>query len=115
MAIRMVRAALSLVGGTRKGREGGMWHTIRSWIEGKNAARFERERRTTLLTAPLAIPQGGRIYDQRADGSVLEIAIPAQERLSVIVGEPVRRDRAVSASPEVLAARHAALPAAEEK
>ncbi|MGW1894219.1 hypothetical protein ACWCP6_28850 [Streptomyces sp. NPDC002004] len=115
MVVQTIRAALSLAGGIRKGREGGMWHTIRIWVEGKNAATFERERRTTLLTAPGAIQQGGRIYDRRADGSVLEIAVPAQERLDVIVGESVRRDRVVSQPPEVLPARHTALPSAEEK
>ncbi|MFB7168099.1 MULTISPECIES: hypothetical protein [Streptomyces] len=116
MVVQMIRAALSLAGGTRHGREGGMWHTIRSWIDGKNAAVFERERRTTLLTAPLAIEQGGRIYDQRADGSVLEITVPArEEQLDVIVGESVRRDRAVSAPSKLLLTRHNALIAAEEK
>lgn len=115
MVVQMIRAALSLAGGIRTGREGGMWHTIRSWVEGKNAATFERERRTTLLTAPLAIQQGGRIYDQRADGSVLEITVPVQERLDVIVGESVRCDRAVSAPSELLPTRHNALTTAEEE
>ncbi|GGZ29086.1 hypothetical protein [Streptomyces nitrosporeus] len=115
MVVQMIRAALSLVGGTRNGREGGMWHTIRTWVEGKNAATFERERRTTLLSAPLAIQQGGRVYDKRADGSVLEIVVPTQERLDVIAGESVRRDGAVSAPSELLPARPAALTSAEEK
>ncbi|MFE0188120.1 hypothetical protein [Streptomyces sp. NPDC058989] len=115
MVVQMIRAALSLAGGTRQGREGGMWHAIRIWVEGKNAATFERERRTTLLTAPLAIQQGGRVYDRRADGSILEITVPVQERLDVIVGGSVRRDGAVSESPEVLGARHHALTTAEEK
>ncbi|MFD0343344.1 hypothetical protein ACFVH0_32480 [Streptomyces sp. NPDC127117] len=115
MVVQMIRAALSLAGGTRTGREGGMWHTIRSWVEGKNAATFERERRTTLLTAPLAIQQGGRIYDQRADGSILEITVPSTERPDVIVGESVRCDRAASAPSELRPARHNALTMAEEK
>ncbi|MFE2326854.1 hypothetical protein ACFXD5_23515 [Streptomyces sp. NPDC059385] len=114
MVVQMIRAALSLTGGTRQGREGGMWHTIRTWIEGQNAATFEQERRTTLLTVPLAIQQGGRIYDRRADGSVLEISVPVQERRDVIVGEATRTDRAVSTSPELLPpSRNNALTTAE--
>ncbi|MEV7617521.1 hypothetical protein [Streptomyces sp. NPDC089799] len=115
MVVQMIRAALSLAGGNRTGREGGMWHTIRSWVEGKNATRFERERRTTLLTAPLAIQEGGRIYDRRADGSVLEITVPLPAQLDVIVGESVRRDRAVPAPAELLPTRNNALTTAQEQ
>ncbi|MEU9705825.1 hypothetical protein [Streptomyces sp. NPDC047981] len=115
MVVQMIRAALSLAGGTRTGREGGMWHTVRIWAEGKNAAAFERERRTTLLSAPLAIQQGGRIYDQRADGSVLEITVPVQqERMDRIVGETVRHDGAVSTPAELLPARRNVLTAGGE-
>ncbi|WP_119580653.1 hypothetical protein [Streptomyces europaeiscabiei] len=114
MVVQWIRAALSLAGGSRNGRDGGMWHTIRTWVEGKNAATFERERRTTLLTAPSALQQGGSIYDRRADGSVLKITVPTRERLDIIVGETVRHDRAAPEPVELLRARPAALPQAEE-
>lgn len=54
----------------------GMWQTVRSWVEGRQARLFERERRTTLQTVPAAVPQGAWIVDRRADGSSLELLIP---------------------------------------
>ncbi len=55
---------------------GGMWKTIGSWVEGRQARLFERERRATLQTVPAAVPQGAWIVDRRADGSSLELLIP---------------------------------------
>jgi hypothetical protein len=54
----------------------GMWQTVRSWVEGRQARLFERERRTTLQTVPATVPQGVWIVDRRADGSSLELLIP---------------------------------------
>jgi hypothetical protein len=68
----LVRAAARPLAGPCSG----MWQVVRSWVEGRQARLFERERRTTLQTVPTAVPQGAWIIDQRADGSSLELRIP---------------------------------------
>jgi hypothetical protein len=49
----MVRTVLGLLRSTTRCRVGGMWQAVRAHIEGRNAVRFERERRATLLTRPV--------------------------------------------------------------
>lgn len=46
-----------------------------SWVEGRQARFFERERRTTLECLSQRISAGTTIYDRRADGSVLLISV----------------------------------------
>ncbi|MFJ9461628.1 hypothetical protein ACIRST_41975 [Kitasatospora sp. NPDC101447] len=87
---------------------------MRTWVEGRNAVAFERERRSTLLTVPTTLHQGGRIYDRRADGSVLEIAVPAAERPGVIIGESVRQHGA-TAPPSLSSSPRHVLPGTEEQ
>jgi hypothetical protein len=91
-----------------------MWSTIRLWVTGKNAVAFERERRTTLLEVPQALHDGGRIYDRRADGSVLEITVPMTEPRGVIMGHSVRRHSDAETVASLTASRPAALPRPEE-
>ncbi|AEM88544.1 hypothetical protein Strvi_9257 (plasmid) [Streptomyces violaceusniger Tu 4113] len=115
MVFREIRTALSIVGGTLRGRVSGMWYTIRTWVEGRNAVAFERERRSTLLAVPATLHQGGRIYDQRADGSVLEIAVPAPGHSGVIIGESARRHSTASTPPALPSSSRPALPGTEEQ
>ncbi|GGV54978.1 hypothetical protein GCM10010245_87030 [Streptomyces spectabilis] len=72
LSMALARAAVRPLAGAC----GGMWQTVRSWVEGRQARLFERERRTTLQTVPAAVPQGAWIVDRRADGSSLELLIP---------------------------------------
>ncbi len=64
----------------------GIWRAIRAHIEGRNAVSLERERRTTLLTVPPALPPGTEVYDLRADGSLLQLRVPPVMRIDAIVG-----------------------------
>ena len=54
----------------------GLWRLLGGWVQGRQARLFERERRTTLQGVPPTLCAGSIIYDRRADGSVLLIAIP---------------------------------------
>jgi hypothetical protein len=69
----MVMTVLGLLRSTTRCGVGGMWHAVRVHIEGRNAVRFERERRATLLTVPYALPPSTHLYEQRPDGSVLRL------------------------------------------
>lgn len=62
----------------------GMWRAIRAHIEGRNAVSLERERRTTLLTVPPSLPPGTEVFDLRADGSLLQLRVPAVMRIDAI-------------------------------
>lgn len=64
---------------------GGAWATVRSYIEGRSARLFERERRETYQKVPHVLPTGTRIYDKRADGSILEVSVPPALQLEVIL------------------------------
>jgi hypothetical protein len=85
-----------------------MWQALYAHIQGRNAVNFERERRTTLLIVPLALPPGTQIYDQRADGSVLQIRIPPTTRINVILGRST--DQGIHRSPSLQSARQAQGP-----
>ncbi|WNE93872.1 hypothetical protein PS467_00195 [Streptomyces luomodiensis] len=76
---------------------------------------FERERRSTLLAVPATLHQGGRIYDQRTDGSVLEIAVPAPGHSGVIIGESVRQHSTASTHPVLPSSSRPALSGTEEQ
>ena len=65
---------------------GGAWAAVNTYIEGRSARLFERERRETYKTVPHLFPPGTRIYDRRADGSVLEVSIPPTIHIDVIHG-----------------------------
>ncbi len=70
----------ALAGAARRAvrcRAVGLWHAISAQIEGRNAVSFERERRATLLSIPLALPPGTELYDKRPDGGTLLLRVPA--------------------------------------
>lgn len=60
----------------------GMCQVMRGWVEGRQARLFERERRATLRTVPQTVPLGTTIIDRRADGSILEVRVPALPRVA---------------------------------
>ncbi len=64
---------------------GGMWQAVRAYVQGRQARLFERERRATLQIIPQTLLPGIRIYDRRADGSVLEVHIPPPTQMKVAV------------------------------
>ncbi|MFD9502479.1 hypothetical protein [Streptomyces sp. NPDC060035] len=115
MVFEGIQTALSVAGGTLRGRTGGMWHTIAAWLGGKNAAKFERERRTTLLMVPTALQQGGRIYDQRADGSVLEISVPSPGYPAGVIIDGLARQHLAAAPLAPPGVRRAILRGTEER
>jgi hypothetical protein len=57
-------------------RAAGLWHTLRAYLAGRTAIRFEQERRTTLRTLTPDLPPGTEIYDSRPDGTILSIRAP---------------------------------------
>jgi hypothetical protein len=69
-----------------------MWQVVRAHIEGRNAVSLERERRTTLLTVPVALPPGADIYDRRADGSVLQVRVLPIMRIDSLCSGNTERD-----------------------
>jgi hypothetical protein len=69
-----------------------MWRVIRAYIEGRNAVSLERERRTTLLTVPSALPPGTEVYDQRADGSLLQLRVPPTVHIDAILSANPKQD-----------------------
>jgi hypothetical protein len=74
----------ALAGAARRAvrcRAAGIWLAISAQIEGRNAVSFERERRATLLSVPLALPPGTELYDKRPDGSALLLRVPATARI----------------------------------
>jgi hypothetical protein len=79
-------------------KTGGLWHAISAQIEGCSAVKFERERRVTLLSVPVALPPGTEVYDQRADGGTLVVRVPAAPGVvSVLAGDvPVIRSPGVN-------------------
>ncbi len=70
---------------------GGAWFAALAWIEGRSARLFEQERRQTYQAVPHALLPGTYVYDRRADGSILEIRIPAtaQMEATIGIGDPV--------------------------
>jgi hypothetical protein len=66
-------------------RFGGMWATTHTYVTGRAARLFERERRHTYQTVPQTLPPGTRIYDRRSDGSVLEIHTPPDDGMNVTI------------------------------
>jgi hypothetical protein len=76
-----------------------MCQSVRAHIEGRNAVRFERERRATLLTVPYALPPGTHLYEQRPDRSILRLQRPP-EATAVIVVEEHPPGRAHTGRPE---------------
>ncbi|MFE4628672.1 hypothetical protein [Streptomyces mirabilis] len=89
MVLGKIHTALTATTAALRGVSGGMWQAIRARIDGRNAVSFERERRTTLLTVPPALPTGARVYDKRADGSVLDISIPYPAHLDLMISGAV--------------------------
>ncbi|SNT58414.1 hypothetical protein SAMN05216252_14910 [Actinacidiphila glaucinigra] len=87
MVLGTLRTALAATGAAWRATTTGMWQTLRARIDGRNAVAFERERRATLLTVPAALPTGTRIHDRRADGSVLDIAVPAPTHIDLTIGQ----------------------------
>ena len=79
MIITQIGAAIKMARFAARFKRGGMWLAIRTFIEGRNAVAFERERRATLLVVPPMQRAGTDIYDQRPDGSVLRIHVPASQ------------------------------------
>lgn len=79
MIITQIGAAIKMVRFAARFKKGGMWQAIRAFIDGRNAVAFERERRATLMMVPSIQQAGTDIYDQRPDGSVLRIQIPANQ------------------------------------
>lgn len=77
----------------------GMWRVIRAHIEGRNAVSLERERRTTLLTVPSALPPGAEVYDLRADGSLLQLRVPPVMRIDAILSSDLEQDTSRTALP----------------
>ncbi len=65
MAIQGIGAAVGLAWSVTACKASGMWRAIRAHIEGRNAVNLERERRTTLLTVPSALPPGTEVYGPR--------------------------------------------------
>ena len=102
-------------------RASSMWRAIRAHIEGRNAVSLERERRTTLLTVPSALPPGTVVYDLRADGSLLQLRVPAEMRFGAIYSGYPERQTPQIAIPMVdplgqrsVGEQTSTLPAAEE-
>ena len=79
MVITQIGAAIKMARFAARFKKGGVWQAVRTFIDGRNAVAFERERRTTLLTVPPRQKAGTFIYDKRPDGSVLSIQIPANQ------------------------------------
>jgi hypothetical protein len=74
----------------------GLWRLLSGWVEGRQMRLFERERRTTLVCVPPTLAVGTMIYDRRADGSVLLIAIPAGSSPDRDGGRRVSQDTAAA-------------------
>lgn len=79
MALSILRACGELCGLCLARKTGTIAQAIGAYIQGRNAVRFERERRLTLLTLGLALPAGTEIHDERAGvGSLhLRLSLPA--------------------------------------
>lgn len=85
----VVAMLLRMAAGLARRETGGAWAAVQAYIERRAARAFERERRATLLTVPQVLPPGSRVYDRRADGSVLELRIPAPARARNDIGEAI--------------------------
>ncbi|MFI6129452.1 hypothetical protein [Micromonospora sp. NPDC051141] len=46
------------------------------WIRGRWRAQAEKHRAESLVTIAEAMPDGGRLRDQRADGSSITMSVP---------------------------------------
>jgi len=84
MAIHGIGTAAGFARSMVACKASGMWRVIRAHIEGRNAVSLERERRTTLLSVPSALPPGAEVYDLRADGSLLQLRVPPVMRIDAI-------------------------------
>ena len=92
MAIQGIGAVVGFARAAIACKTSGMWRAIRAHIEGRNAVSLERDRRTTLLTVPSALPPGAEVYDLRADGSLLQLRVPPVMRIDAILSSNLEQD-----------------------
>jgi hypothetical protein len=75
MVIQYFWPAFGLARSVIRSRLCGLWRAVLTYLEGRSAVIFERERRTTLLAVSPMLSPGTEIYDSRADGSVLSVRV----------------------------------------
>jgi hypothetical protein len=56
------------------GRE--IWQVTRAGVEGRLAVKRDQARRDRIVAVVTALPAGGKLVDQAADGSLLTICLP---------------------------------------
>jgi hypothetical protein len=101
MAVQRIGAVVSFARSAIACRTSGMWRAIRAHIEGRNAVSLERERRTTLLAVPSALPPDAEVYDLRADGSLLQLRVPLVTRIDARLGGNPEKDSPRTVLPAV--------------
>jgi hypothetical protein len=92
---------------------GGIWLALLSYVEGRSARLFERERRQTYQAVPHVLLPGTHVFDRRADGSILEITIPpaAQTGATIEAGNSAPPEVQASSAGEIPVRRAIAAPA----